>query len=117
MATIKSNSVKVSKSNVMNAAWAMIKGKKVKNLSEALKKAWQAMKAKALMQAHKVKILYLKTDGSIREALATLKLDFEYVKKGNRKPCYSTVCYFDLAKQGFRSFSVATFIGVQEVID
>ena len=55
--------------------------------------------------------------GSLREAIATLKLNFEYVHKSNRKPCFSTVCYFDLEKQAFRSFSIATFLGVEEVLN
>lgn len=117
MATNNTNSVRVNKSNVMKSAWAMLKAKSAKTLSEALHKAWVAMKAKAIMYSHKVKIHYIKADGSVREALATLKLNFDYTKKGNRKPCYSTVCYFDLEKKAFRSFSIATFLGVEEVID
>lgn len=117
MATNNTNPARVNKSSVMKAAWAMLKNKSVKSLSEALHKAWNAMKAKVLMYSHKVKIQYVKTDGSLREAIATLKLNFEYVHKSNRKPCYSTVCYFDLEKQAFRSFSIATFLGVEEVLN
>lgn len=117
MTTINTNSARVSKSSVMKSAWAMLKNNSVKTLSEALHKAWEAMKAKVLMYSHKVKIQYIKCDGSIREAIATLKLDFDYSPKGHRRPCYSTVCYFDLEKNAFRSFSIATFLGVEEVLD
>lgn len=112
------SNVKVSKSSVMNTAWAMIRKQVVKSLSEALKKAWAALKAKSLMKAHKIKIAYRKADGSIREALATLNLPNNgYIAKGNRKPCYTAIAYYDLEKQNFRSFSVATFMGILEVID
>ena len=117
MTTNNTNSARVSKSSVMKSAWAMLKNKSAKTLSEALHKAWEAMKAKVLMYSHKVKIQYIKADGSVREAIATLKLNFVYTHKSNRKPCYSTVCYFDLEKKAFRSFSIATFLGVEEVLD
>lgn len=119
MRTANTTSAKINLSNLMKAAWAMIKKAEVTTLSEALRKAWAAMKAKALMAKHTVKISFRKADGTIREALATLA-NITYQRKTdgkNHKPCYSTIAYFDLEKNAFRSFSISKFIGIQGLAD
>lgn len=109
------NSIKKS---VMKAAWAVFRSKNNKeSFGTCLRKAWKAIKAKMLMFAHKVHIRYVKADGTIRDAWATLgKSNFSYESKNsNRKHCFSTVVYFDLGKNAFRSFSIDSFLGVIEV--
>lgn len=112
MATVKSN---ISKSSVMKSAWAVFKSKgNTESFSTCLKKAWIAMKVKAQMFLGKVHFQFKKADGTIREAWGTLHNgSFAYVNKNsNRRPCYSTVVYFDLDKKAFRSFCIDSFIGV-----
>lgn len=112
MTQVKSN---ISKSSVMKAAWAVFKSTK-ESFSVCLRNAWRAMKARALMLKHSVHIQYIKADGSLRDAWATLDLNnFQYDSKhSGRKPCYSTVVYFDLGKKAFRSFCIDKFVGVVE---
>lgn len=118
MTTSNFNTAKINKSNLMKSAWALVKKNSV-TLSEALRKAWAAMKAKALMAHHKVMIEYRKADGSVREAVATLcNINYQSKTDGTaRKPCYTTVAYFDLGKNAFRSFSIVSFIGVKGLAD
>ena len=73
MATIASNNVRVSKSMVMKAAWAILKRKDVGTIAEALRKAWQAMKIKAQMSVGVVEFTFRKANGEIRKAIGTLK--------------------------------------------
>ena len=117
MVQLKSIKVKVNLSNLMKMVWANIKAKTAKNLSEALKMAWAAMKAKGLMMNHKVRIAYRKVDGTIREAVATLKFDTPYERKSTNEPNYKNVCYYDLEKMGFRSFCSSNFICVEAILD
>lgn len=117
MVQLKSIKVKVNLSNLMKMAWANIKAKTAKNLSEALKMAWATMKAKGLMMNHKVRIAYRKVDGTIREAIATLKFDTPYERKSTKEPNYQNVCYYDLEKMGFRSFCSSNFICVEAILD
>lgn len=87
------------------------------NLSDALKMAWAVMKAKGLMMNHKVRIAYRKVDGSIREAIATLKFETPYERKTTREPNWKNVCYYDLEKQAFRSFCSSNFLCVEAILD
>jgi len=113
MATIASKSnVRVSKSMVMKAAWAILRKKDVANIAEALRKAWQAMKIKAQMSVGVAEFTFRKANGEIRKAIGTLKgsaINYEY-KGTDRKPCYSAVSYWDLEKEAFRSFSIASLL-------
>ncbi len=112
MATIASNNVRVSKSMVMKAAWAILKKKDVGTIAEALRKAWQAMKIKAQMSVGVVEFTFRKANGEIRKAIGTLKgsaISYDY-KGSERKPCYSAVAYWDIEKNAFRSFSIASLL-------
>ena len=112
MATIASNNVRVSKSMVMKAAWAILKNKDVPNIAEALRKAWQAMKIKAQMYVGVVEFTFRKANGEIRKAVGTLKgsaINYDY-KNSDRKPCYSAVAYWDIEKNAFRSFSISSLL-------
>lgn len=108
MATIS----KGNKSQVMKAAWAIIKSAQVTNISEALKLAWKAIKLKVAMTKAVVKFQFRKANGEIRTAFGTLQSEYiSYESKGTtRKPCYSTVAYWDTEKHAFRSFSIANLI-------
>lgn len=102
----------VNKSIVMKAAWALVKKSEVKTFSEALKQAWKAIKLKVAMAKGVVKFQYRKVSGEIRTAYGTLKSSItNYEAKGTtRKPCYSTVAYWDMERHGFRSFCISHLI-------
>ena len=110
-ATIKNNESS-NKSLVMKAAWSIFKKAEVSTISEAMKLAWKAVKLKIAMASGVVKFQYRKATGEIRTAIGTLKSGVvNYVPKGTtRKPCYSTVAYWDIEKKAFRSFCISHLI-------
>ena len=103
---------RISKSLVMKAAWAVLKKAEVQTISETMRVAWKAIKLKYRMTSGVVTFKFRKTNGEIRTAVGTLKSGmFEYQAKGsNSKPSYSTVAYWDIEKDGFRSFRIASLI-------
>lgn len=113
MKTISNTTVKnINKSNVFKAAWALIRKHEVSSLSEALKKAWKAMKLKAQMIGTVVTFQYRKANGEVRKAIGTLVPSFvKYQIKGtDKKKSYSSVAYWDIEKDSFRSFSIASLL-------
>ena len=103
---------KISKSLVMRSAWSVYRKAGVMSISEALKLAWKAIKLKAEMAKGVVTFKFRKANGEIRTAVGTLKSGMvNYQPKGTGgKPCYSTVAYWDLERDAFRSFSIANLI-------
>ena len=106
------NNESVNKSMLMKAAWALVKKSEAKSFSDALKQAWKAIKLKMAMSKGVVMFQYRKVSGEVRTAYGTLKSTLtNYEAKGtNRKPCYSTVAYWDVQCNGFRSFCISNLI-------
>ena len=103
---------KISKSLVMKSAWSVYKKADVKSISEAMRLAWKAIKLKAEMAKGVVTFSFRKTNGEIRTAVGTLKSSMvNYQPKGTGgKPSYSTVAYWDMERDAFRSFRIASLI-------
>ena len=81
------------------------------SLSEALVKAWKAIKFKERLKQGIEVFEFLKKDGSIRKAIGTLDLAlFEYEAKGSTKENYSSIAYWDIEAEGFRAFSVENLV-------
>jgi len=76
-------------------------------MSQALSKAWAIYRLTKKMKAETVSFQFKKKDGTIRNAHGTL-LGVEV--KGVGTPCYKTVSYFDVDKQGWRGFTAANLI-------
>ncbi len=106
------NSVKVNKSQLMKAAWEIVRKHKVATFAEALRKAWQAYKLKAQMALGVVRFTFRKANGEIRKAVGTLaKNMFSYEQKGAGRASHpSTIAYWDLEKNAFRSFCADTLL-------
>lgn len=101
----------INLSSLMKAAHAAYKAGKAASWSEALKAAWKAMKLKAKMAAGVVKFAFRKADGTIRKAVGTLLQSVSHYEfKGGKKKSYTTVAYFDVEKQGYRSFTIGSLI-------
>lgn len=81
-----------------------------KKFSICLMQAWKAYKLKKSMVTQEVKFAFETLSGSLCYALGTL--DINYQSKGMRKQNFGVVSYFDVAKQGFRSFRVENLIQV-----
>jgi hypothetical protein len=83
--------------------------------SACLKKAWRLYKLSKQMRQGTVHFFYQKVSGAIREAYGTLQNLPAGIttKSGNRKAKnYSTLCYFDVKKQQFRSFRAENLLAV-----
>ena len=88
----------------------------LRNWSNALRQAWFLMRFKNALNSGIVTFSFIKQDGTIREAKGTthhLLVPADKQPKGAFAPGYriSTISFFDLDKQDWRSFSVENFIG------
>ena len=110
--TKNTTAVKINKSQLMKAAWQLIRKHKVATFAEALRKAWQAYKLKAQMTLGVVKFAFRKTNGEIRNAVGTLAKNlYQYEPKGTGRASHpSTIAYWDLEKNSFRSFCIETLL-------
>lgn len=90
----------------------MIKAHALRHLFEtfsaALVAAWKLVKLQVRMKTDRVSFRYKKVDGSIREAVGTL--DVEYDRKGTGHSTEETFSYWDVAAESFRSFKITNLI-------
>lgn len=97
---------------VMTLAWQFIR-KNGMSLSDALKKAWQNIKLRAMMQQRICKFYFQKVDGSIREAYGTLKESLVPATNGcNRKQNVTVQTFFDTEKGEWRCYKKANLVNV-----
>lgn len=102
----------INRSQILSMAWANIRSAAKKGItlsfSEAQKKAWVATRLKtALKASNEVKFTFTKLDGNERIAFGTLMPEFfnGYSSKGATASNVGVVKYFDVKKNGFRSFN------------
>ncbi|KAA2218534.1 SH3 beta-barrel fold-containing protein [Maribacter flavus] len=81
-----------------------------KSFAICLVKAWECYRLKKAMLSNKVRFAYEKADGSLRYAWGTLKGELGI--KGTGKGNLSTVAYFDIEANGFRSFRAGNLIRI-----
>ena len=84
--------------------------------SQALHYAWWFEDFRGKLRTGVFRFSYFKEDGSIREAVGTLNLDYipeDKRPKGTRKGKvnYATFPYYDLDRCAWRSFDIRNFIG------
>jgi len=80
------------------------------NFSDALKYAWRVIKLRVKLTREVVAFKFRKVDGSIREALGTLKAEFLPASKGTGKSNPSVFTYFDVEKQEYRCARIESLI-------
>lgn len=87
----------------MSLAWALIKSNKSKvdNLSDALRLAWRAIKARVAMTQEPVLVTFRKANDEIAVRLAA---PFRGVVKGTGKSNPLTVLYWSVTKDKIGSF-------------
>ncbi len=82
-----------------------------KAFAVCLAKAWSIYRLTRRMATEVVKFSYEKVDGSLRTAKGTLR-DVSHLIKGNCSDTPSTLRYFDVDAQAFRSFRIENLITV-----
>ena len=91
--------------------------------SDCVRRAWYFIRFNEWLSGGIVKFSFFKKDGSIREAVGTKDLRIipkDKWPKGSdadHMPNYSTVAFFDLDKQEWRSFNICNFIGFVTIWD
>lgn len=83
---------------------------KFNSFSEALKYAWKVIKLRMKMKKGIVSFSFKKVDGSIREAVGTLKASVIPQVKGDGKPNINVFTYFDVEKQSYRCAKIDALI-------
>lgn len=97
---------------VMKYAWQLWRATK-QTWRVCMLKAWQLYRLAKAMREGVVKFCYTKADGSIRNAVGTLRNVPAGATLGGKKvtkPSYKTMAYFDLEKKAFRCFKVENLI-------
>ncbi|MFR9620131.1 MAG: SH3 beta-barrel fold-containing protein [Rikenellaceae bacterium] len=77
-----------------------------------LAKAWNIYRLARKMAAEVAKFAYTKVDGSLRIARGTLRNVAHLIKDGGREANPSTLRYYDVEAEAFRSFRVENLITV-----
>lgn len=83
-----------------------------KDWAECLRKAWQLYRLNKELHSGEVTFYFEKKDGSIRKAVATLKIDYEF--KTQNQPNLKVFTYFDVEAQAFRCMKIENFITVEQ---
>ena len=83
---------------------------KFNSFSEALKYAWKVIKLRMKMKKEIVSFRFKKVDGSIREAVGTLKSEFLPASKGTGKSNSCVFTYFDIEKKAYRCAKIDALI-------
>ena len=98
-------------SNVMRRAWAIVRATG-KTLSVALTKAWVLYRLTKKMRDGIVRFAYEKADGTIRKAKGTLQSIEGVIKGTGKNDNTSTMRYYDVEANGFRSFRVENLVTI-----
>lgn len=92
------------RSSVMKLAWVFVRKHQV-TLSEALKIAWRNVKLRVAMLSKEVSFTFKKSDGSIREAVGTLRSELLPALKGTGRPTPDHLqLFYDIQARAYRSF-------------
>ena len=92
------------------------------SMSICLKRAWYFERFWRWLKNGVVTFSYMKKDSSIRFAKGTLNdllIPIDKLPKGTStaEPNYSSMAYFDLERQDWRSFNVAEYVGFVDIYE
>ena len=102
-------------SYIMRIAWVIAKETGM-SISYGLKLAWKNFRLQGALRKKVTEFTYMKLSGEVRKAVGTL--NGEYVPGGltvggtGRKINDGVLCYYDMVKNGWRSFRKANLISV-----
>lgn len=98
------------RTQVFKRAYELVKSTG-KTFAVCLSKAWSIYRLAKRMKTEVVKFSYEKVNGTLRTAKGTLK-DVNHLIKGTGTASTSTLRYFDVDAQAFRSFKIENLITV-----
>ena len=107
--------MKETMSYIMRIAWVIAK-ETGKSISYGLRLAWRNFRLQTALRKRVIEFTYMKLSGEVRKATGTL--NGEYVPGGltvagtGRKANDGVLCYYDMAKNGWRSFRKANLVSV-----
>lgn len=103
---------KVQMHKLMKQAWYMVKTLGF-TISKAMKQAWRNFKLRKALKAGNVSFTFKKKDGSIREAVGTLKENVIPPVCGLRTSDPNKVqIFYDVIKEAWRSFKIENLVSV-----
>lgn len=107
---MKTTTISVSRADVLRTAWQLVR-KSGLSFSNALKRAWAAVKLKTAMHVKAVSFFYLKEDGTERYAIGSYRLAPISIHPIVLRPeAPGTVRYYDILSNGWRSFRIDRLI-------
>ena len=116
--------MKSSTSRALHMAHILDKSKPGHRWSEILEQAWYFERFRRALTEGVVNFTYRKKDNSLRDARGTLcenLIPSDDMPKGDmsdgaalRKPCFSSIAYYDIDKKAWRAFDIRLFIGYVE---
>lgn len=99
---MKSDRIKLIEHFINKCSMAIEEANKVAEMNERLRNE---------MKVRNVKFLFKKKDGTLREAIGTLKSDILPEIKGTGRPLnFDLQIYYDIEKKSFRSFKKSNLI-------
>lgn len=108
--------MKERNSYIMRMAWVIVKETGM-SFGYALRMAWKNFRLQSAMRKDVVRFAYMKLSGGLREARGTLCGMFipgGLSSEGTgRRQNEGVLCYYDMDKNGWRSFHKANLISVQ----
>lgn len=97
---------RTEKKRLFKMAWSLMD--RFENFGKALRHAWKILKLRLKMKLGNVRFSFYKVDGSVRQAVGTLSIDYDF--KGKSVEQYKTMPYYDCEALGWRSFKLENLI-------
>jgi len=104
----------IDKRRITSMALAIFAANNSLTWSECMKRAWDFHWLRQMLTKGIVNFRYTKSDGSLRQARGTLRMDVipeDKRPKGTatHKPNYKNMAYYDLDREAWRSFDINQF--------
>lgn len=97
------------RSYILKQAHRLIKKYGV-SFSEAQKQAWKAFRIRQTMKTGKAKFTFLKKCGTIREAIGTLQVNYQFKTTTPSSVVPIVLKFYDVVKGAWRSASIINLV-------
>lgn len=104
--------VESPKVSIFKTAWTYLKSGLISTMSAALKMAWNRYKLLSKLRTGIAAFTFIKADGTVRDAVGTLKLKTSHTATTEKKVNLEIVKYFDTMANGWRSLRLDSLITI-----